>query len=321
MKQTTFAGMAYEAKKKVTRREQFLAEMDCVTPWGCLLALIEPYYPKAGGGRQPMPLPVMLRVYFLQQWYALSDPAMEEALYDSEAMRRFAGIELIDNAVPDETTILNFRHLLERHDLTARLFEAVAGLLEEKRLLLRQGTIVDATIIAAAPSTKNQTRSRDPDMSQTKKGNAWHFGCKAHIGVDAKSGLTHTVVVTTAREADINVMDELLHGEERAIYGDKGYAAQELKAVARDRGIRWGVLDKAARNAPLTQKQKERNRKLSSIRAKVEHPFRVVKRQFAYLKVRYRGIAKNAAQIFTLFALTNLYLARRHLLLQQERCV
>lgn len=318
MKQATFAGLTFEAKKKVTRREQFLSEMDKVIPWNRLLALIEPFYPKAGNGRQPLPLATMLRIYFLQHGYALSDPAMEDGLYDIESLRRFAGIELLDEAVPDETTILKFRHLLERHELTAKLFAEVTELLEEQQLLLRQGTIVDATIVAAPPSTKNASRSRDPEMSQTKKGNTWHFGMKAHIGVDAKSGLAHTVVVTTASEADITVMDALLHGEEQAVYGDKGYAGEARKQAARNQGIRWGVLEKAARNAPLTDKQKQRNRTLSRIRAKVEHPFRVVKRQFGYLKTRYRGIAKNAAQVFTLFALSNLYQARRHLLMQRE---
>jgi IS5 family transposase len=302
MKQITFASQAYEMKKKRTRREQFLAEMEAVVPWGRLLALVEPYYPKAGNGRPPLGLERMLRVYFLQQWYALSDPGVEEALYDSEAMRRFAGIELLDDSIPDETTVLNFRRLLERHELTEHLFAEVAAFLSEHRLLLSGGTIVDATLIAAPSSTKNARGERDPDMTQTKKGNNWYFGMKAHIGVDAKSGLIHTAVVTTAAEADGNVMDDLLHGDEHTVYGDKGYAGAQRQAAAQERGLRWGVMDKAARGRPLTPRQQARNHRLASIRAKVEHPFRVLKRQFGYLNVRYRGIVKNAAQVFPLWA-------------------
>jgi IS5 family transposase len=320
MKQASFAGLAFDAKKKTTKRDKFLAEMDKVVPWSRLQALIEPYYPKAGNGRPPLPLAMMLRVYCLQQWYGLSDPGMEEALYDMESMRRFAGIELIDEAVPDETSILNFRRLLETHELTAKIFAEVVEYLEEHKLLLRQGTIVDATIIAAPPSTRNADRKRDPEMSATRKGNNWHFGMKAHIGVDAKRGLVHTVVVTTASEADINIMDELLHGDEQVVYGDKGYAGEERRQALREKEVRWGVLAKAARGRSLTEHQEARNKRLSSIRAKVEHPFRVVKRQFNYLKVRYRGIAKNAAHVFSLFALSNLYMARRRILTLQARC-
>ena len=262
----------------------------------------------------------MLRVYCLQQWYGLSDPGMEEALYDMESMRRFAGIELNDEAVPDETRILNFRRLLETHELTAKIFAEVVEFLEEHKLLLRQGTIVDATIIAAPPSTRNAERKRDPEMSAMRKGNNRHFGMKAHIGVDAKRGLVHTVVVTTASEADINIMDELLHGDEQVVYGDKGYACETRRQALREKEVRWGVLAKAARGRSLTEQQEARNKRLSSIRAKVEYPFRVVKRQFNYLKVRYRGIAKNAAHVFSLFALSNLYMARRRILTLQARC-
>lgn len=320
MKQATFAGLAFDAKKKTTKRDKFLAEMDKVVPWSRLQSLIEPCYPKAGNGRPPLPLSTMLRVYCLQQWYGLSDPGMEEALYDMESMRRFAGIELIDEAVPDETSILNFRRLLETHELTAKIFAEVVEYLEEHKLLLRQGTIVDATIIAAPPSTRNAERKRDPEMSATRKGNNWHFGMKAHIGADAKGGLVHTVVVTPANEADINVMDDLLHGDEQVVYGDKGYASEERRQALRENNVRWGVLDKAARGRALTEQQEASNKRLSSIRAKVEHPFRVVKRQFNYLKVRYRGIAKNAAHVFSLFALSNLYMARRRILTLQARC-
>jgi IS5 family transposase len=321
MKQGTFAGLAFDAKKKRTRRELFLAEMDKVVPWARLVALIEPHYPKAAGGRRPMELESMLRVYFMQQWYALSDPAMEEALYDMESMRRFAGIELIEDAVPDETTILKFRHLLEKHRLTERVFAEVAGLLDERRLLLKGGTIVDATIIAAPSSTKNETQTRDPAMSQTKKGSTWYFGMKAHIGVDAKTGLIHTVATTTAAVHDGHVLPELLHGEETVVYGDKGYGSHTDRALAQAAGIELKTMRRASRHRALTERERTRNRRIASIRSKVEFPFRVLKRQFGYLKVRYRGLAKNTAQLFTLFALTNLYLARRRLLAQGAWCV
>ncbi len=228
MKQTTFASLAYAGKKKRTRREAFLAEMEAVVPWARLTALIEPHYPKAGpkGGRPPMPLEVMLRVYCLQQWYALSDPAAEEALYDSDAMRRFAGLELGDDAIPDETTILNFRHLLERHELTRAIFEAVNAYLRERGILLREGTLVDATLIDAPSSTKNKQGARDPEMTSTKKGNAWYFGMKAHVGVDIDSGVVHTLETSTAKMHDSQKFDELLHGDEHAVFGDKGALCQ-----------------------------------------------------------------------------------------------
>ena len=312
--QTTFASLAWAGKKKQTKREKFLSEMDRVVPWEELLALIEPHYPKAGNGRRPMPLERMVRLYFVQQWYGLSDPGMEEALYDIESVRRFAGIELGEQDIPDETTILNFRHLLEKHHLTEKLLGEVNEYLSEKKLLLREGTIVDATLIAAPSSTKNQDKKRDREMSSTKKGNNYHFGMKVHTGVDSQSGLVHTVKVTTASVHDKQEMAGLLHGKEKAVFGDKGYFSDPDKRSARKTGLYWGVLDKAKSKKRLSHKQKRRNRKLSSIRAKVEHPFRVVKRQFGYVKVRYRGLTKNAAQVFTLFALANLYRVRRALL-------
>src|SRR3989304_976199 len=212
----TFASLAYENKKKKTRREEFLAEMDKVIPWAELLQVIKGYYPKAGNGRQPMPLERMLRIYFMQQWYGLSDPAMEDALYDIESMRRFAEIDMETDVIPDETTILNFRHLLEKHELTKKIFEKTQRYLTEKGLLLREGTIVDATIINAPSSTKNRGNTRDKEMKQTKKGNQWYFGMKAHVGTDTKTGLAHSIVVTDAGVHDSQVMDELLHGEEQA---------------------------------------------------------------------------------------------------------
>lgn len=316
-KQPAIPGLRDAMKKKVTRREQFLAEMDAVVPWGRLLALIAPHYPKAGpkGGRPPMPLETMLRVYFLQNWYALSDPMAEETLYDSEAMRRFAGIELGDDRIPDETTILNFRHLLERHGLTEAIFVEVNGHLADKGITLRSGTLVDATIIDAPSSTKNKVGGRDPEMSSTKKGNDWYFGMKAHVGVDADSGTVHSLETTTAKVHDSRVWDELLHGDETSVWADKGYVSAEREAAfTEEEGKVWGVMRKAPKGGRLHPEDEKINRIIAMVRAKVEHPFRVLKRQFGYVKARYRGLAKNRAQLFMLFALGNLFLVRRRLL-------
>jgi len=315
MKQTTFASLAFEQKKKPTRRELFLAEMEAVVPWSALLAVIEPHYPKAGRrGRQPMPLETMLRIYFMQQWYALSDPAMEDALYEIESMRRFARLELSDDALPDETTILKFRHLLERHGLTSAMMNVINDTLEARGLLLKGGTMVDATIIHAPSSTKNQSKQRDPEMHQTKKGNQWYFGMKIHVGADANSGLAHTVSVTSANVADVTEFPHLLREDDRAVFGDKGYVNNSFKRAGRKAGVFWGVAIKASKQHPLTAANKRFNHRMSSIRARVEHLFRVIKRQFGYTKVRYRGLAKNAAQVFSLIGLTNLYLARREMM-------
>ena len=315
MDQVSFATLDFAGKKKRTKRDVFLAEMADVVPWAKLEAVIEPHYPKVGphGGRRPFPLIVMLRIYCLQQWYQLSDPGAEEALYDIQSMRAFAGLELGSDAIPDETTILNFRHLLERHDLTKAVFAAVAKHLEAKGALLRGGTIVDATLIAASPSTKNKDGKRDPEMRQSKKGNQWYFGMKAHIGVDAKSGLVHTAGVTTGSVHDAKVMDNLIREDDRAVYGDKGYANDQKRQLAEQAGVLWAVSQKAKPELELTKRQRARNHRFGKIRAKVEHVFRVMKCQFGYRKVRYRGIAKNGAQVFALLALANLYLARRRL--------
>ena len=311
MKQATFASLAFEQKKKQTRRERFLTEMDAVVPWAALLAAIESHYPKAGRrGRPPRPLATMLRIYFMQQWYALSDPAMEDALYEIESMRRFAGLELADDAMPDETTILKFRHLLEKHGLTAKMMNIINDTLAERGLLLKGGTMVDATIIHAPPSTKNEQKQRDPEMHQTKKGNQWFFGMKIHVGADVNSGLVHTVSVTPANASDISQLPHLLREDDRAVFGDKGYVNNDLKRHARKAGVFWGVSLKASKQRPLSDANKRFNHRMSSIRARVEHVFRVIKRQFGYTKVRYKGIAKNAAQVFSLIGLTNLYLAR-----------
>src|SRR5215207_4723754 len=235
----SFAQSEYAGKKKVTRRERFLGEMERVVPWARLCAVIEPHYPQGRRGRPPIGIERMLRIYFLEQWYALADEALEDALYDSQALRTFAGIDLSVESVPDATTLLKFRHLLERHELTKALFAEVASLLSERQLLMREGTIVDATIIAAPPSTKNQARERDPEMHQTKKGNEWHFGMKAHVGVDAESGLVHTVIGTAANVNDVTQAGALLHGNEKAAHGDAGYRGVHKREEAQ--GPHWHV--------------------------------------------------------------------------------
>ena len=312
--QRTFASLAWSAKGKVTRRERFLAEMDAVIPWARLLRLIEPHYLQAAVGRPRHGLETMLRIYFLQQWFDLSDPAAEDAIYDSESMRRFARVELGDDAVPDETTICRFRHLLEEHKLQAAIFEAVNGLLSERRLLLRTGTIVDATILSAPSSTKNETGKRDPEMKQTRKGNQWHFGMKLHVGTDPQ-GRVHHVTATHAAVADITEMEKLLHGEERVVYGDRAYWKAADRAAFEARGVRYRVNRRAAsKTKPLTEYWRAINRARSRTRARGEHAFHVVKRLWGFAKVRYRGIAKNLARAQALFALANLYLVRRRLL-------
>ena len=313
MSQLSFATLDHRNKKKQTKRERFLAEMDAVVPWVRLTSLIEPHYPRAGNGRRPYPMAVMLRIYFLQQWYQLSDPGAEEALYDIQSMRAFAGLELGHDAIPDETTILNFRHLLEAHGLTKAIFETVSAHLEDKGALLRGGTIMDATLIAASPSTKNKEQRRDPEMSQSKKGNQWYFGMKAHIGVDARSGLVHTAGVTTGKVHDAKVMDNLIREDDRAVFADRGYVNEKKKRAARAAGVYWGVKEQRKPKRQLSSSQKKRNARTGPIRAKVEHVFRVLKCQFGYRRVRYRGIAKNGAQVFALLALANLFLARRQL--------
>jgi IS5 family transposase len=317
--QQTFASLAWGSKGKVTRRERFLAEMDAVMPWPRLLALIEPHYPKAGNGRQPLGVEKMLRTYFLQQWFNLSDPQAEDALYDSESMRRFARVELGDDVVPDETSILRFRHLLERHQLTAAVFAAVADLLEERRLLLRAGTIVDATIIAAPSSTKNASKSRDPEMKQTRKGNNWHFGMKLHIGAD-KCGLVHTVTATDAAVADITQLAQLLHGEEREVFGDQAYWKEADRQAFAARGVRYRVNRRPTAQQPLSARWRLINRARSRTRARGEHAFRVIKQLWGFAKVRYRGLAKNLARAQTMFALANLYQVRRELLPAGAQC-
>jgi IS5 family transposase len=321
--QMSFAQSEYAGKKKVTRREKFLGEMEIVVPWARLVAVIEPHYPLGKRGRPPVGIERMLRIYFLQQWYALADEALEDAIYDSQAMRTFAGIDLSVEPVPDATTLLKFRHLLERHELTKRLFEEIGVLLSERKLLMREGTIVDATIIAAPSSTKNASKERDPEMHQTKKGNEWHFGMKAHIGVDAQSGLVHTVTGTAANVADIAQTHALLHGREKEVFADAGYIGVEKREeiVLGNQGITWYVAAKrgkvkAMEEGFLKDLTLQLEKLKARVRARVEHPFHILKNLFKHRKTRYRGIARNTAQLHTLFALANLVIAKRVLLVQ-----
>jgi IS5 family transposase len=316
--QTTFAHAEFAAKKKTTRREKFLARMEEVMPWSQLLAVIEPHYPTGQRGRPPIGLERMLRIYFLQQWYALADEALEDALYDSQALQRFARLDLGVEGVPDATTLLNFRHLLETHDLCKGLFAAINADLAARGLLLREGTLVDATLIAAPSSTKNAQRQRDPDMHQTKQGNQWYFGMKAHIGADRDSQLVHTVVVTAANVADVTKTAELLHGDETQVHADAGYTGVEKRAemVALERPIDWQIAAKRSVIQALPEgAEKEALQAVeqakASVRAFVEHPFHIVKNLFRHRKVRYRGLAKNGHQLYTLFGLANVVISAR----------
>ncbi len=316
--QITFTHAEFAAKKKTTRREAFLARMEEVIPWAKLLAVLEPFYPKGQRGRPPIGLERMLRVYFLQQWYGLADEALEDALYDSQALQQFARIDLAAAGVPDATTLLNFRHLLETHDLCKGLFAPINADLTARGLLLRAGTLVDATLIAAPPSTKNQSKQRDPEMHQTKKGNQWYFGRKAHIGADRDSKLVHTVVVTAANVADVTKTVELLHGEETQVHADAGYTGVEKRAeiVALGRTIDWQIASKRGLIKALAEgAQKEACKAVekakASVRAFVEHPFHIVKNLFGYRKVRCRGLAKNGHQLYTLFGLANVVIGAR----------
>jgi transposase, IS5 family len=314
MKQISL-GLNLSTKK--TRKREFLGEMERVVPWKALVQIIEPHWPKSKTGRPPFAIETMLRIHYLQHWFGLSDPAMEEALHDVPLYLEFAGLSSGASRIPDETTILRFRHLLEKHNLGVDMLHVVNDLLEAKGLLMRTGTAVDATLISAPSSTKNDSGERDPEMKQTKKGNQWYFGMKAHIGVDLASGLVHTVVGTSANEADINIAGQLLHGKEEVAFGDSGYRGIHKRAQAQ--GPAWHVAMMPSKRrllnpflypdmvAECVEKMK------AGMRAKVEHPFRVLKRQFGYTKVRYRGLAKNTAQIVTLFALSNLWMVRRKL--------
>jgi transposase, IS5 family len=311
-------GLGLNLSTKRTRKREFLEEMERVVPWGVLVQIVEPHYPRAKTGRPPFGIETMLRIHYLQQWFGLSDPAMEEALHDVPLYREFAKLEGVTARLPDETTILRFRHLLERHELAVDMLRVVNDILQAKGLMMRTGTAVDATLISAPSSTKNADGARDPEMKQTRKGNNWYFGMKAHIGVDAQSGLVHTVAGTAANVNDLTMAGALLHGDEEAAFGDAGYQGVHKRAEAA--GPIWHVAMRPGKRRKLNlfiepDFVAERVEKMkASIRAKVEHPFRVIKRQFGFTKVRYRGLAKNTAQIVTLFALSNLWMARRHLI-------
>jgi IS5 family transposase len=315
MRQQTLADQGFERYRKRTRKDQFLEDMERIIPWRELCEVIEPFYPKQDGpGRPPIGLERMLRIHFLQHWFNLSDPAVEEALYDSQAMRRFVGIDLGREPAPDETTVCKFRHLLEEHDLGSSLFSQIACYLEENGLKVAKGTIVDATIIDAPSSTKNKKGARDPDMHQTKKGNQWYFGMKAHIGVDSRTKLIHSVAATAANVHDSQLLGDLLHGEETRVWGDSAYAGQGEALAEHAPQAKDFTHKKASRNRPLSDADKARNTTKSRVRAKVEHPFLILKRRFEFAKVRYRGLEKNANRLFVACGLVNLYMARKVLL-------
>lgn len=316
MKQQSLEATGFELYRKKTRKEIFLEEMEYIIPWSELYQAIELYYPKEpkGAGRKPIGIERMLRIHFLQHWFELSDPAAEEALYDSRAMRLFVGIDLGKEAVPDETTICKFRHLMEKHNLGDELFRLVNVYLSENGLKVSRGTIVDASIISAPTSTKNKDKQRDPDMHQTRKGNQWYFGMKTHIGVDSQTKLIHSVVVTPANVHDSQVLGDLLHGDESRVWGDSAYAGQTqvLKQAAPD--AKDFTQKKGSRHRQLTAEERSANRHKSKIRSRVEHVFGVMKCQFGFNKVRYRGLDKNAHGVFTKCALANQVLAKRQLL-------
>ncbi len=317
MRQQTLADNGFERFRKRTRRETFLLEMDQIIPWRDLCKVIKPFYPKVkrkGAGRPPVGLERMLRIHFLQHWFNLSDPAVEEALYDSRAMRSFVDIDLGREPAPDETTVCKFRHLLETHNLGDRLFQLINEYLEENGLTVSTGTIVDATIIDAPTSTKNKDKKRDPEMHQTKKGNQWYFGMKGHIGVDSQTKLIHSVAATAANVHDSQLLGDLLHGDETRVWGDSAYSGQGDVIAEHAPRAKDFTNNKGARNRPLSVEDKSKNRTKSKVRAKVEHPFLILKRIFGFNKVRYRGLDKNANRLFVACGLVNLYMARRQLL-------
>lgn len=308
--QRTFLDVVLSGKKKVTRREEFLSEMERVIPWGRLVSLVEEHYSRGEVGRPPIGAERMLRVLFLQHFYGLSDPGVEEALYDMPVMARFAKVDLTRERVPDETTLVRFRQFLSRHGLSERIFSEVNDYLSERGMGVRRGTIVDATIVKAPSSTKNREKKRDPEMSSTKKGSQWHFGMKSHIGVDSGTGLIHSVVSTTAREHDLTVADKLLHGSERTVYGDRGYEGLGARLTG-ERNPKLKIIKRRQKGRELTEYERAVNRSRSKIRAKVEHPFHVIKCIFHHRKVRYRGIRKNHEHLLRLYSLANLFMARR----------
>src|SRR5450830_585285 len=323
--QISFARSEYEGKKKITRREVFLAKMEQVVPWARLMEVIEPYYPKSGKrGRPPIGLQRILRMYFVQQWYGLADEAVEDAIYDSQALRSFMGIDLSRCSVPDATTLMGFRHLLETHDLTKAMLVEVNVMLMERGLLMTKGTLVDATLIAAPSSTKNKEHARDPEMHQTKKGNQWYFGLKAHIGVHKDAGLVHTLTTTSANVSNISQTPELLQGQEHDVWADAGYVGVDKREdmqsalAANGQTVQWHVAKRRKTIEKMTQGWQKTmvqayEKLKAQVRAYVQHPFHVVKNIFKYKKARYKGLAKNTVQLNMLFALGNLYVVRGEL--------
>ena len=319
MKQQTLAmatDQTFENYRKPTRRDEFLKTMEMIVPWAALCEVIEPYYPKAGNGRPPIGLERMLRIHFIQHWFNLADLSCEEALYDSVSLRRFVGIDLGREPVPDATTMLKFRRLLHDNKLGEALFAQVGAVLQSKGFKVNTGTIVDATIIGAPSSTKNADKARDPDMRQTRKGQQWYFGMKLHIGVDSQSGLAHTAVVTSANVHDKHPLPDLLHGNEQRVYGDAAYASQKDLINSAAPNAKDFTNQRTRRNGVVNEQVKSRNRNKSKIRARVEHVFGVIKRLWGFGKVRYRGLQKNATRAFTALALANIYLSRQRLLAQ-----
>jgi len=307
MDQITFSDLEYQHKKRKTRRERFLEKMESLIPWAQLEKKIRRHYPKAGRGRHPYPLSVMLRIHCVQLFYNLSDPAMEDMLYEIDSVRRFVGLK-ITGPIPDESTILKFRHLLESHDLGTKLFEVLQQLFAAQVLMLKEVTIVDASIIAAPSSTKNQTGTRDPEMHQTMKGKQWHFGMKMHIGVDDELGLTHSLSTSAANISDVTRTAELLHGDEQRVCGDSGYQGVDKRPEHQGREVEWNIAMRPGKRAVLNpcSRVARAERKKAGIRAKVEHPFRYVKQVFGYAKVRYRGLHKNTQRLALLLGFTNL---------------
>jgi len=313
--------MRYKMKCKELRIDKFLGEMDAVVPWDALISHIKPYYQgfteenKSRGGRPSHGTELMLRIHFLQLWHNLSDPAMEEAIYDRLSFQNFLGFDCFGGAIPDESSILRFRHLLEKHKLSEQILEIINTYLDIHGLVLRAGTIVDATLLQAPVSKKNKAKSRDLEMSSTRKNNKWYFGAKGHIGVQANGKpIIHSVAFSTAKDHDLLALECLLHGGESSVFGDSAYNVNDDKRQARSHEVYYGISDKGRRNHPLSHAQKKKNRKYSSLRAKVEHPFRVIKEQWGHRKLRYKGLMKNASQFTTLCALTNLYLCRKQVI-------
>lgn len=316
MRQTTFAEEGFERYRKPTRREKFLDEMEQIVPWKRLFKAVKPCYPKGKGGRPPIGIERMLRIYFLQHWFNLSDPGAEEALYEMRSMRRFVGIDLGREPVPDETTICKFRHLLEKHGLGERLFDEIKEHLQRSGIRIGPGTIVDATIIHAPCSTKNKEKKRDPEMKQTKKGGQWYFGMKAHIGIDSETKMIHSAGATSANVHDSQMLPKLLHGKEAWVWGDSAYRGQTEALTQAAPFAEDLTSERAYRNRPLSDEARERNTKKSQVRARVEHPFLILKRVFGFTKVCYRGLAKNRHRMMVAFGLVNLYMSRRKLLQQ-----